>query len=104
MTVSAPNLKLISNYNGKISIKDINLTLEYRIKQTLRAFSKNNFEHLVLGAFGCGVFGNNPHDVAKVFKKQFIKNGEFYNTFKTVTFSIIKDDRNNNFEAFNYQF
>ena len=49
---------------------------------------------LYLGAFGCGVFGQNPYDVAKCFKDLL----PHYN-FKKVVFAI-PDFNDGNLEAF----
>lgn len=42
--------------------------------------------HLVLGAWGCGVFRNDPRRVAAVFKA--LLEGLFKNVFAQVTFAI----------------
>lgn len=59
----------------------------------------NHVDNLVLGAWGCGVFGNNPYDVAKIFKYLLLDKGYIKN-FKNVSFAIY-DRHGNNFDAFN---
>lgn len=46
------------------------------------------YEHpaLVLGAWGCGAFGNDPQRTAADFRKAL--EGEFANTFSDVVFAI----------------
>jgi uncharacterized protein (TIGR02452 family) len=41
---------------------------------------------LVLGAWGCGVFANDPHHIANLFKKMLAE--EFQGVFQTVLFAI----------------
>ena len=55
----------------------------------------NGVEVLILGAYGCGVFGQDPEEVAAIFKDEL----EMF-TFKEAVFAIIKSDRDNNYEAF----
>ena len=55
----------------------------------------NEAEVLILGAYGCGVFGQDPKEVAAIFKDELEKFA-----FKEAVFAIIKSDRDNNYEAF----
>lgn len=80
LTCPAPNL---SAYKGdKNTYKEY---LEKRIKFTLDIFYNNSPEIIILGAFGCGVFGNEPGIVAKLFKKYLT---EYNYGFKKVIFAI----------------
>ena len=62
----------------------------------IQAF-KHNIDTLVLGAFGCGVFGNDPVTVARIFAEMaFMWRG----IFKRIVFAIPEDKRNKNNEIF----
>jgi uncharacterized protein (TIGR02452 family) len=63
-----------------------------RIDKILSVAAANNQEALVLGAFGCGVFKNDPEDVAQYFKT--LLDGKFKGVFKHITFAIY--DKNGN--------
>lgn len=67
-------------------------TLKSRIKHILEIAS-TRCSNLILGAFGCGVFGNNPEVVATIFKDE-LKNYHFNN----VIFSIPEGENYNVFE------
>lgn len=76
ITCAAPNLNFNSNikYNGdkgSSTLTDEELfKVHYsRCLHIIKAAADNNVEALVLGAFGCGVFRNNPEIVAKAMKK-----------------------------------
>jgi uncharacterized protein (TIGR02452 family) len=55
----------------------------YRVLSIARAFG---YESLVLGAWGCGAFGNDPHRTAADFKEAF--ETEFAGAFSTIIFAI----------------
>jgi len=57
-----------------------------RAHRILAVATKHKTEHLILGAWGCGVFNNDPWIIAKMFYK-LIAN-EFAGTFKTIMFAI----------------
>ena len=65
-----------------------------RCKYVLDIARENNVNVLCLGAFGCGVFGNNPYFVAECFK--ILLETKNYD-FDVVTFPI---PGGNNLEAF----
>ena len=72
-----------------------------KIRNMLRIMHKKGHRHLVLEAFGCGVFANPPKLIAGIFKKIFLEE-EFRGQFKTVYFAILKIFENDsaNIEAF----
>ena len=60
-----------------------------KVRILLQFALDNNYKILILGAWGCGAFGNPPEIVAKIFYDQL--NGEFKNKFSKVIFSIMEN-------------
>lgn len=60
--------------------------MEVRIEKMLSLCVVNNNTTLILGAWGCGVFQNDPNMIAKLFFEAL--NGKFKNQFKRVVFAI----------------
>lgn len=81
ITVPAPNAGVIKDRT------DSRITMEQRVKRLLYVFKAHKHDTLVLGAFGCGVFKNNPYDVAIVFREQ-LESNEYRNSFKRIVFAI----------------
>lgn len=102
ITCAAPNWSTASKYN--LVDKSTNSeTLDSRIKFILKIASINNAGGtLILGAFGCGVFGQDPIEVASIFK--YYLNGEFKNVFKRVIFAIPNNFHTENYNAFKQVF
>ena len=73
--------------NERQNINKIDTTMINRIRKILQVASKNGQKSLILGAFGCGVFKNNPSDVVGYFKKVLTEE-EFKSEFNRVTFAI----------------
>lgn len=61
-----------------------------KIRTILRIAMEHCHDALVLGALGCGAFGNPPAQVAKLFHEVF-EEPEFKNQFKKVVFAILED-------------
>ena len=74
--------------------------MEQRTWAVIRTAVRNHVDILVLGAFGCGGYGNSPKMVAKAFKKALNECGH---SFKAVIFAIYSDvgesDNYNTFSA-----
>ncbi len=49
----------------------------------------NACQHLILGAWGCGVFQNDPEEVAAVFAELLLNGGPYANAFSTVVFAVL---------------
>lgn len=72
----------------------ISATMAERIHSILAIAAENNHNILILGAWGCGVFKNEPHDIALQFAKCLKEpNGKFYNVFERVIFAVGKEER-----------
>lgn len=58
-----------------------------RIFKILSVAIEKKHDSLILGAWGCGVFGNNPKEVAMMFHL-VLNNPRFINHFKNITFAV----------------
>ena len=94
ITCAAPNKSAAQKYTG-VSDAENSAALKDRIHFLLQVATLNEAEVLILGAYGCGVFGQDPKEVAAIFKDELEKFA-----FKEAVFAIIKSDRDNNYEAF----
>jgi len=65
MTVSAPTASRMEQEE----IPNLEVILRNRIHGMLRAAAAEGYTRLVLGAWGCGNFGNDPELVAKLFRE-----------------------------------
>jgi len=87
LTAAAPNA-------GEVLLRDkgargrIRKTLHRRATRVLAVAHRHGARRLVLGAWGCGVFRNDPHDVAEAFHAQLTSGGPFAGTFDTVVFAV----------------
>ena len=97
ITCAAPNKTAAQKY-CHVSDNDNTEVLEKRIDFILKIASDNKVDTLILGAFGCGVFGQNALEVANIFKRYLQKY-----SFKNVVFAIPRG-KDKNFEAFKQVF
>lgn len=79
LSCAAPNIKA----SRMIDSKKVQAVIS-RIKFMLDILEKEACDTVILGAFGCGVFGNDPRFVAKTFRSQ----GVLHRGFKRVVFAI----------------
>ena len=74
-----------SNTSAKISDEELFKIHKERAEFIFNIAKENNIRNLVLGAFGCGAFKNNPEVVAKAYK-EVLK--EFDGYFENIEFAI----------------
>ncbi len=65
--------------------------LENRIQKILKVAVLNNVDCLVLGAFGCGVFGNNMDEVASIYNRLLV-DMDYQYYFKHIIFAVYDKD------------
>ena len=95
ITCAAPNATRMIRYKTGEEEKNSN-ALRSRIKYVLSIAADKRVDTLILGAYGCGVFKQNPVEVATYFK-EFLK--EYDGLFKTVIFAI-PNATGENYKAF----
>lgn len=81
ISMAAPNAKQ-AKFKG-VSDNIINSIMNARIHRVLEIAKHYNYDTIILGAWGCGVFGNDPNVVAKLFQTAL----KHY-SFKKVYFAI----------------
>ena len=92
ITIAAPDLRKSSNkyfglVNGGGNMNDAEL-FGYHVKRAIHMFTvaaAKGADVLVLGAFGCGAFQNNPEVVARAYK---VAIQEFPKVFKKIEFAV----------------
>ena len=100
ITVPAPNRRGAAFLASKELIKE---TFIRRIRILLLAAANYGYKNLVLGAWGCGAFGNDPKDVAEYFKYVLIDE-EYGKCFDEVCFAIYGSENGKNITAFRKAF
>ncbi len=68
---------------------EIAAVMRRRAGYVLAVAQANDCEHLILGAWGCGVFENDPREVAAIFGDLLLGEGAFANTFQSVLFAVL---------------
>lgn len=63
--------------------------MKQKLRTTLRMAAEHGHDVLVLGAFGCGYFGNPPEEVAVSFRQ--LLEGEFAGAFRLAIFAVLPD-------------
>lgn len=106
---AAPRLKIKDN-NGNVSIIKVNENemlkiFKDRIRKIIKIAIVNNNNNIILGAFGCGAYMNNPTLVARAFKEVLI-NENLYTYFDNIIFAILitKEKDKDNFKIFENKF
>lgn len=97
ITCAAPNRSVAERYQ-KVSPEENFSVLKSRIKFVLDIAEYNHVDTLIAGAFGCGVFRQDPIEVSNIFKE--LLETENYN-FINVIFAI---PGGSNYEAFDATF
>jgi uncharacterized protein (TIGR02452 family) len=64
-------------------------TMALRIPKALTIAATRGYGHLVLGAWGCGVFRNDPQEIAALFGEALLSDDRFRGRFRTVTFAVL---------------
>ena len=105
ITCAAPNLRSLSGKVDMTIVRNNDMREIYydRIKHIFKAAATNKVDHLILGAFGCGVFKNSPNDIARAFHEV---QDEFDGCFKSIVYSIYcgTDKSSVNYDVFNTEF
>lgn len=96
VTVPAPNRHGAALF---ASGKKIEETILRRIRIMLRAAVQYGYRDLVLGAWGCGAFGNDPAVVAECFRKALADDG-LSAYFRNICFAVYGSPEGRNYKAF----
>lgn len=104
ITSPAPNAGEIRRNQSKDAEK-IREVLYSRGAKLLSLAVYHDCDALVLGAWGCGVFRNDPSMVAQMFADFLLPNGQFWGRFKSVLFSVLDfSEQGRIFAEFNSRF
>jgi uncharacterized protein (TIGR02452 family) len=71
-----------------------------RIAMLLALAREHGHSALVLGAWGCGVFGNQPADMARWFAVNLLGEGRFASAFDLVHFAVLDRREGGTYRAF----
>lgn len=92
LTSAAPNASVVLRTTPERA-PDLPRALATRAERVLETATANGYRRLVLGAWGCGVFGNDPTQVATAFRTLLMDGGRFEGTFDHVVFGILDRTR-----------
>lgn len=85
ITAPAVNFGVVKNREPE-KVSQVEGVMKRRIAKVLAICLEHGHRHIVLGAWGCGVFQNDPNDVARWFKEVIEEN--FKNEFLEIVFAV----------------
>ncbi|GAB7106183.1 TIGR02452 family protein [Streptomyces phaeofaciens JCM 4814] len=88
LTAAAPNAGVVLR-TAPERAADLPGALAVRAERVLETAAAHGYRRLVLGAWGCGVFRNDPVQVATAFRALLTPGGRFAHTFEQVTFGVL---------------
>ena len=66
-----------------------------RVRKVLAIAAGHGHDAVVLGAWGCGVFRNDPEEIAELFREAL--GGEFHGAFARVAFAVLDSSADGHF-------
>ena len=100
ITAPAPNAGAIAQ-NEPANLRHVESTMRRRAELVLEIARLHQVERLVLGAWGCGVFQNEPRVVARIFAEHLRPAGRFAGVFSEVDFAVWdRSERPMTYQAF----
>ena len=100
MTAPAPNRRGAALFASQ---KKITETFMRRMRIIMSTAAAERYRTLILGAWGCGAFGNPPEDVSECFYNVLV-NEEYGRCFDSVCFAVYGADDGANITAFRRRF
>lgn len=98
ITMAAPNISNIRKTKARQDMEDeLTCIFDVRFSRVMAAAIEGHAEVLILGAFGCGAFGNDPAVVATGAARAL---GRMHTAFDTIEFAIPCKGGKNNFRMF----
>ncbi|AGS73209.1 TIGR02452 family protein [Streptomyces collinus] len=88
LTAAAPNAGVVRR-TAPDRAGELPAALARRAERVLETAAAQGYRRLVLGAWGCGVFQNDPAQVAGAFRTLLGPGGRFARTFEHVVFGIL---------------
>ncbi|MEU5212814.1 TIGR02452 family protein [Streptomyces sp. NPDC020742] len=88
LTAAAPNAGVIARQRPAEADR-VPAALRTRAERVLEVAAAGGHRQLVLGAWGCGVFRNEPADVATAFGAALLGAGRFADRFERVVFAVL---------------
>ncbi|MEU5110677.1 TIGR02452 family protein [Streptomyces longwoodensis] len=88
LTAAAPNAGVVLR-TAPERAGDLPGALAVRAERVLETAAAHGYRRLVLGAWGCGVFRNDPAQVAGAFRALLGPGGRFAGTFAHVVFGVL---------------
>lgn len=88
ITVPAPNRRGAARF---VSQEEVDLIMKARLRKMLFSAAHYGYKNLILGAWGCGAFGNDTMQVAGYFYDLFFVEG-MEKLFENVAFAILNDE------------
>lgn len=104
ITMAAPNMNTENKYyNAKEVEGNYEAIMKKKMNAMLDVAAVNDCKNIILGAWGCGVFKNDPATVASLFK-EVLETKRYL--FEKVVFAIINDTNSvgNNYQIFHDTF
>lgn len=86
LTAPAPNAGVVLA-RGPERQEEVNAVMKARVSRALAICAEQGHRHLVLGAWGCGVFANDPAVVARAFGDAL--DGAYAGAFDEVVFAVL---------------
>ncbi|MGE3768006.1 MAG: TIGR02452 family protein [Kofleriaceae bacterium] len=104
VTAAAPNASALRQHGARSSIDEAELeaTLRRRARLALDVCVHHHVDRLILGAWGAGVFGNDPDLIADCFAQPLL--GDLAGAFVEVVFAILGGPGAANYDAFAKRF
>ncbi|MEV4227036.1 TIGR02452 family protein [Streptomyces bobili] len=88
LTAAAPNAGVVLR-TAPERASELPRALAVRAERVLETAAAHGYRRLVLGAWGCGVFRNDPAQVADAFRTLLGPGGRFERTFAHVVFGVL---------------